>query len=469
MIINKLQYNYTKLENSLNVNNTNNKMSYLNKNINDEEDDLNKDNKKFIRYSTALPISHYNKSSNNVKRNSEEIEGSTSADANFIPIPLKRTQSSQENHLYFLSSDFTIKPRTVNRLRESVKEEKYTRIIAEKADYSIMDNIQGALLMTFSSFVYAFLLMLQKFIFMEYPKVSFGQQNIFRGSVLIIVNTIVIKNSNSSFYFNKREINITLAKRVLFGFFAELLLFLGTNYLRINTSSTFYILYSVICSLVSGIVLNELITNKDIIIIVSCFFSACLIVKPFFGKGEDTLIGIIMGMTSSIGFCMMVIYHKFLDPIVSNYTINFYFGVCYLIEGVVTFILGDDEFIWETKAIAYLMALSIIYAFSCYLFIVAINCGKVSYILPFENTNVVFSILLGHFVLGEGCDYLDITGTVCILGICTYRCVVLILEDEEENTALRKSKEYRTPLLKNNAIKESNFEEEGKEFYIKEE
>lgn len=374
----------------------------------------------------SINDSNPNKIGNNTSTNDYNKDNTSTYPTFKAKIP---QTSKSNNHLYYRNYPNSIKRRSINKISESIKEE-YTRIIPLKQQYSNMDNIKGALLMTFSAFIYAFLLMLQKYIFTELPNISFGQQNIFRGFILMLINASIVRHTNNYFFFKEREINVTLAKRVLFGFFAELLLFLGTGFLRINTSSTFYILYSVICSLVSGIVLNELITKKDIVIIVSCFLAACLIVKPFFGSGEDTFAGIIMGLSSSIGFCMMVIYHKFLDPKVSNYTINFYFGVCYFFEGLVDFSLGDDVFVWTFKAMFFLILLSLIYTFSCYLYIVAINFGKVSYVLPFENTNVVFSLLLGHFVLGESCDWLDVIGTVTILALCIYRCLALIQEDD---------------------------------------
>lgn len=331
--------------------------------------------------------------------------------------------------------------KSFSNFRELVKKQSYHRISPEKEDYSNWDNIKGAMFMTLSAFVYAFLLMYQKFLFTHYPDLSFGQQNIFRGLMMILFNSFMVIKNKERFTYDK-DTNVILAKRVVFGFIAEYLLFLSTDYLRINTSSTFYLLYAVICSLVSGIVLNEVVTKQDIMIIISVFLSACLIVKPFFGSGEDTFEGICMGMCSSLGFCMMVIYHKFLNG-VSTFTINFYFGLCYFTEGILSFSFGDTPFDSRFMALSHLFILSIVYTFSCYIFIVAINSGKVSFVLPFENTNIVFSLILGHFVLGEICDNLDIIGTTLILGLCVFRSVVLINEEGVEELAQNEDDTYK--------------------------
>lgn len=322
--------------------------------------------------------------------------------------------------------------RSFSNFRELTQRYSYKRIYPDKDEYSSAENIKGSLLMITSAFIYALLLMYQKFLFNQYPEVSFGQQNIIRGAVMIIIYTYLIIKDNESFVFNK-ETNLTLAKRILYSFFGELLLFMSTEYLRINTSSTFYLLYAVICSIVSGVVLNEVVTKQDIIIAIAFFLSACLIVKPFFGQGADTFGGMLMGMGSAICFCMMVIYHKFLHGEVSTFTINFYLGVCYLIEGLFTHLFGNLPFNYDKVLLFHLLILSLIYAISCYIFILAINNGKVSYVLPFENTNIVFSLLLGHFVLGESCDSLDLLGTFLILGLCAYRSIVLINEENQEN------------------------------------
>lgn len=325
-----------------------------------------------------------------------------------------------------------VSKKSFSKFRELVKKYSEKRLFPEKTEFSNLDNLKGSLLMTLSAFIYALLLMYQKFLFNKYPELSFSQQNIFRGLLMIVVNCFLIFKENDKFMFDK-ETNSNLAKRVIYGFIGEFLLFLSTNYLRINTSSTFYLLYAVICSLVSGLILGEVVTKSDIIIIISVFLSACLIVKPFFGDGQDTFLGICMGSCSTICFCMMVIYHRFLHGRVSAFTINFYFGVCYFMEGVVDFTINKEKFVSDSGPLMHLFLLSCIYTFSCYIYIVAINCGKVSYVLPFENTNIVFALILGHFILKESCDTLDVIGTVAILALCVYRSVVLINEEEETN------------------------------------
>lgn len=367
-------------------------------------------------------ISNKNINNNNARKKSSRRSLNNSF-GNFLNL--------KTNHIYYVSSSFSIKRRRINKLPEQSKQQ-FSKILPKKEVYTKMDNLKGALLMILSSLIYAFLLLFQKFLFTEYPNISYSQQNIFRGLFLASINYAVVKKTNSQLFFSDKTLQKTLFIRLIFDFFAEFLLFLGTGYLRINTSSTIYILYAVLCSLISSIFLNEQITKLDVSIIISCFFSSCLIIKPFFGDGEDTLIGVLMGLSSSVCFCFMVIYHKFLYNAVSNFTINFYLGCCYFFEGSVEFIVLGETFIYDAKALAYLVLLSLIYCISCYSYIAALNYGKVSYVLPFENLNIVFSLLLGHFVLGESCDWMDIIGTILILCLSVYRCIIMINEEDDE-------------------------------------
>ena len=78
----------------------------------------------------------------------------------------------------------------------------------------------------------------------------------------------------------------------------------------------------------------------------------------------------------------------------------------------------------------YQLLFSIIYTLSIYCYNTSITIGKVSIVIPLENTNVVFSLLLGYFVMNEPCDALDIIGTTAILGLCVYRSIILASEEE---------------------------------------
>lgn len=301
-----------------------------------------------------------------------------------------------------------------------------------RKEYSTLENLTGAMLMSLSAFLFAVLFLIQKHFFNEYPQISFAEQNVVRGISIFLINGFFVLKRKESFCLSSKDKNILLTKRVLCDFFAELFIFLSTDYLRINTTSVFYVSYVVICCLVSGIMLNEEVERKDIIISLASLFAACLIIKPFYGQGNDTFIGICLGSATSVLLSMMVIYHKLLNAKISNFSINFWMGCSYFVVGVISFLVyGDRSINLDFLSTIYLFLFGAIITASNLLFNYALNCSKVSYTLPFENSNVVFSLVLGIFILGEPYDRLDILGTLLILSLYVYRS--LLDSDEEEH------------------------------------
>jgi drug/metabolite transporter (DMT)-like permease len=300
-----------------------------------------------------------------------------------------------------------------------------------RKSYSTLENLTGAMLMSLSAFLFAILFLIQKHFFTMYPQISFAEQNVIRGVSILLINGSFVIIRKEDFCLSGREKNILLSKRVLCDFFAELFIFLSTDYLRISTTSIFYVSYVVICCLISGVMLNEVVERKDVIISLSSLFAACLIIKPFYGQGNDTFTGICLGLSTSVLLSMMVIYHKLLNAKISNFSINFWMGCSYFIVGVISHLTyGDRSINLDTYSVLYLFLFGAIITTSNLLFNYALNCSKVSYTLPFENSNVVFSLVLGIFVLGEPYDRLDILGTLLILSLYVYRS--LLDTDEEE-------------------------------------
>lgn len=315
-----------------------------------------------------------------------------------------------------------------NQKQENAKvQENLQAETDEKAE----NNIKGSLLVMLVAFISSLLLVNQKLLFKDYSYISFGQQNIFRGIAFMMINYMIIRNKQMQITYDKDTTHI-LVKRIVAGYIGSILINLSTNYLRVNTANVIYNFYGVMCCLIAGIVLNEIVTRRDIFFIMSFFLSACMIIKPFFGEGEDSLVGIILGIGGALGYCFMAVNQKFLKNKVEGVAINFYFGIAYLVGGIINhFLLGNQSFVFTFQAFSYLLFLGCLQNFNWYLYILAINSGKVSYILPFENTNVVFSLLLGQFILHESCDFLDVTGTLCIVIICVMRSIIMMNEGEK--------------------------------------
>lgn len=306
-------------------------------------------------------------------------------------------------------------------------------IIEQKNDIEDpMENLLGAFYFTVSMFIYAVMLLIQKKMFIQYPNISFAQQNIFRGSVLAAINYIFQVKTGLGFYLvDDYTMNKYLAFRVIYAAIGEFILFVSTSYLRINTASIFTIIYAVVCSYVAAIILKEKVNSMDSTIIISSFLASCLIIKPFFGTGEDTFFGIVLGILSVGVNCICIIYHKFLDVRITNFLINFYVGICFLIQGVLCLALGDSPLVLDFKPTMIQIMLGLLFTLSRYFGVKGISMGKVSFVLTFQNTFIVFSMILGYYVLGESCDFLDILGATLLIGFSVFRSYLVMKDDKK--------------------------------------
>lgn len=307
-------------------------------------------------------------------------------------------------------------------------------IIEENDDVeNPMNNLLGGFYITISMFIYSLVLLIQKEVAVSYPEISYDQQNIYKGLVLVVLNYYLQIKSGAPFYFKgEYEANKILFIRMVNGSLGEFFLLLSSFYLRINTASIFTIITAVVCSYVAAIVLKEKVNSMDSSIIICSFMASCLIIKPFFGSGEDTFFGLVLGVLSVVVNCIAIIYHKFLDPRVTNFLVNYYTGMFFLIEGLIFFLINsDDKLALGVKQLSSQIVLSVLYALCRYYNVKGLSIGKVSFVLTFENTFIVFSMVFGYFILGESCDLLDIIGSALLISLSVARSVLIMRDDEK--------------------------------------
>lgn len=335
-------------------------------------------------------------------------------------IPLHKLNGAP-NYNQFSEDDF--------HNNELINEEngKLNRIIVIP---SFSDNIKAILIYVLSNFLYALQFVIQKLFFAFLFNASYGQQSIIKGLVLMAINYYLIRKNNEKYIFDTR-LNFLLARRIFFGGFGEFLLLLSTNYMRINTSSIFLILTNVVACLFVNFFTGEIVKRRDIIIACACFLSASLIVKPFFGEGRDTFVGILMGVGVCFSYCSAILHQKIIGDRVTINVLNFYFGVCFLILGIMIFFYESSSWDYSFITLICHIAFGVMNYFAIITTVKAIIMGKLSYVLPFGNTNVVFAILMGYFILGEKVDALDVIGTILVLGICVIRSLLIIYEEKD--------------------------------------
>jgi drug/metabolite transporter (DMT)-like permease len=351
--------------------------------------------------------------------------------------------------------------RSINKFHTIVYQKHVKRMIPPKEEYTTLDNIKGSLVMTLVAFSYAFIFMLQKSFSDAFPKIGNDQINTIRGLMFILVNLFFVMRNKEQVVFDK-ETNFVLVKRILFSVTGEIIMYASTGYLRIQTVSTFYILYSIVTSFVCAIVYKEPITTVEVIIILLCFLAACLIINPFDTDGRDTPVGILMGIAFVILFCYTVVLIYQLRQKVSIHTSQLYKGSAYFIIASMFGGVKGQSYIWSYEIFFYLVFIGILCSCTNILYNYALNLGKVSYVLPFENLTIVFSLFIGKFALNEDCDFLDYVGTMMILILCFVRSFILIMEEKKDEVLQEIQKAVEIEQSKINEIERAESQNASK-------
>lgn len=341
--------------------------------------------------------------------------------------------------------------RSINKFHTIVYKKHVKRMIPPKEEYTTMDNIKGSLVMSTVAFLYAFIFMLQKLFSDTYPTISNDQINTIRGLMFVLVNVCFLFKNKEPLVFD-RETNLVLFKRILFSVTGEIIMYASTGYLRIQTVSTFYILYSIVTSFVCAIVYKEPITTVEVVIILLCFFAACLIINPFDTDGRDTPIGLMMGIAFVILFCYTVVLIYQLRQKVSIHTSQFYKGSAYFIIASMFGGVKGQSYTWSLDIFVFLVIIGFLCSCTNILYNYALNLGKVSYVLPFENLTIVFSLFIGKFALNEDCDLLDYIGTMLILVLCFVRSFILIMEEKKDEVLEEIQKAVEVEQAKTNEL-----------------
>lgn len=250
-------------------------------------------------------------------------------------------------------------------------------------------------------------------------EISVPNKLLFRNLITVFITSVIIMYNKKSFRLPKSEIKLVFL-RVTLGLIGFVLNFYALNYIYLADSTTIQKLSSFLLLLLSYIFLNEKFNKIQLFGLIGSFIGVIFIVKPGFNEFNiGHLMVIIAAIASSGAYCSirsMAIRGK-IEPIV----IVFYFS---LFTSIVTLPFAINNLPeLNIKNIYYLLGIGIFGSIGQYGITFAYKFAPSKEISVVEYTQVLFSSILGYFILNEVPDKYSFIGYMIIvsLGIYLYK------------------------------------------------
>ena len=320
-----------------------------------------------------------------------------------------------------LSTEEKSVPLLTNYTKETTEKDPLVTNDNNQEKKTIRSNLIGALFISLQSILYAACSLYQRYAFEYRPELTFAKTNIFMGVAVMAVSYIFMKKTNSCFTYDSYT-NKILFFRVLTSMGSDSLVFLAGKYARLGTVSCIMHMYPIFTCIIEGLVLKTHTSLLDYLMLVGCLFGSFLIVKPFSSNGgEDTNLGLIISTIALAIMCSTLILNRLIEHSTSIHTMNFYCGVAFFLLGIAMTIINQESLYMVPVGIILLSLVGIGYSISRVLFNLGVTLGDYSYILPFDNLTLLFSVLFGCLILHDKFDTFDLMGTVIIGMICLYK------------------------------------------------
>lgn len=250
-------------------------------------------------------------------------------------------------------------------------------------------------------------------------KLSMGmpmmQQVFMRNFVAVFIGYYMVKKSHTEKILGKRENQLALMIRAIFGYLGVIMFFYSSRHMRaadatlLQRSSPFFII------LFSAIFLNEKLTRVQITALVTAFIGALFIIRPRFDSAVlPAVVGICSAMFTGAG-CTAIAYLKGKED---NGVIIFYFSV---VSTLLSFPFMMMDYVVPDLGGWIVMFVIAIFASLGQIFLTtAYKNAPAGEVSIYNYSGIVSSALLGYFVLGERLDVMSIIGMIIIIGAALY-------------------------------------------------
>ncbi len=256
----------------------------------------------------------------------------------------------------------------------------------------------------------------------------FVQKSFFRNFVACIASAAVLMKSEEKFRFDKKNL-LPLTLRAIFGTVGILGNFYAVDKMLLSDATMLNKLSPFFAIIFSFFILKERIKPFQIAAILCAFAGSLLIIKPGFQMGDNlfpALVGLLGGMGAG---CAYTIVRYLSARGERGPFIVFYFSAFSCLV-VLPFILFDFHPMTLIQVLL-LLAAGLAAAGGQFAITAAYSCAPAREISVYDYTQVVFSALLGFFLLDQIPDRYSVLGYIII---CT-TSVIMFLYNNRKKTA----------------------------------
>lgn len=236
----------------------------------------------------------------------------------------------------------------------------------------------------------------------------------FRNLISLVVAFFMLKKSSAPM-FGRRENQLALLARSIFGLAGVVLNFYAIANLTLADSSMLGKLSPIFVTIMACIFLKEKIDNKQILSIIITFLGALLVIKPEFSlEMLPSLSGIMSAASAGVAYTLL----RYLKDKESPDTIIFYFS---LISVVFTAPLALAEYVQPTFIqLGLLLATGVFASVGQFGITYAYKFAKATEVSIYNYSAIVFGIILGFIFFGEIPDTLSLLGGAIIIAVAFY-------------------------------------------------
>lgn len=236
----------------------------------------------------------------------------------------------------------------------------------------------------------------------------------FRNLISLVVAFFMLKKSSAPM-FGRRENQLALLARSIFGLAGVVLNFYAIANLTLADSSMLGKLSPIFVTIMACIFLKEKIDNKQILSIIVTFLGTLLVIKPEFSlEMLPSLSGIMSAASAGVAYTLL----RYLKDKESPDTIIFYFS---LISVVFTAPFALAEYVQPTFIqLGLLLATGVFASVGQFGITYAYKFAKATEVSIYNYSAIVFGIILGFIFFGEIPDTLSLLGGAIIIAVAFY-------------------------------------------------
>ena len=236
----------------------------------------------------------------------------------------------------------------------------------------------------------------------------------FRNLISLVVAFSMLKKSSAPM-FGRRENQLALLARSIFGLAGVVLNFYAIANLTLADSSMLGKLSPIFVTIMACIFLKEKIDNKQVLSIIITFLGTLLVIKPEFSlEMLPSLSGIMSAASAGVAYTLL----RYLKDKESPDTIIFYFS---LISVVFTAPFALAEYVQPTfTQLGLLLATGVFASVGQFGITYAYKFAKATEVSIYNYSAIVFGIILGFIFFGEIPDTLSLLGGAIIIAVAFY-------------------------------------------------